>query len=254
METMKEFVGSRLTNGSFLQMNQEISVQITTATAEALKVEQLSPLYTDALERLSVLINRQTGYAETADVSRHDQNRDALFRSIYWAIDYLHTLDPSSSLYRHVQQLLPAIAPYRGIADHELTKETSEITGFIASLSSKPNADAVKALGLSPLIEALDSENTDVSAALSNRTSTAATRAQATGDASTDRVRREVVDVYRRIVARVNAVAELEPSAAVTGFIRQANAIGEHYATVMANQGKTGATSAPAPQTRTASE
>lgn len=39
MQIMKEFVGSRLTNGSFLQMNQEIQTQITVATAEALKVE-----------------------------------------------------------------------------------------------------------------------------------------------------------------------------------------------------------------------
>ena len=69
-------------------------------------------------------------------------------------------------------------------------------------------------------------------------TGTSATRAAETGTESTDSARRAVVELHHQIVARVNAVAELEGTADVTAFINQANAIAEHYETVMRNQGK----------------
>ena len=236
---MNEFIGSRLTHGSFLQMSQEIYTEILNTTPEALKLEVQAPLYADAITRLSNLVQRQTGYAETVDVTRADANRDALWMSIYYAVDYLRHLDPTSSLYPHVQRLLPAISPYKGMARHELTKETSEIEGFLAVASQTDNLAALKALGLEKLLAALTTENDKLKTSATTRTGSAATRAIGTGDETTDQVRRQTVDLYRQIAARVNAVQQLESTPAVVAFISKVNAIADHYTTVMANQGKT---------------
>lgn len=235
---MKEFVGSALTNASFLQMNNELYKLILKTTPTALKLEALAPQYADAISRLSGLINRQSGYAETADVSRTDANRDALWLSLYYTVHYLHQLDPSHALYSHVHRLLPLFSAYKGMQQHELSKETSEIDGFLAAIDTDANAPAIEALGLEPIIGALATENDKLKTSATTRTAEAATRAVSTGQESTDRVRTEVAGVYRNIVARVNAVAELEGTDAVTGFIVHANAIADHYNTIAANQGK----------------
>lgn len=235
---MKDFVGSALTNASFLQMNDELYKLILKTTPAALKLEALAPQYADAIGRLSGLIKRQSGYAETVDVSRTDANRDSLWRSLYYSVHYLHQLDPSHALYKHVHRLMPLFSAYKGIDRDELTKETSEIDGFLAAIDTDANAAAIEALGLTPIIGALATENDKLKTSATTRTAEAATRAVSTGQESTDRVRTEVATVYRNIVARVNAVAELEGSEAVTAFIVNANAVADHYNTVAANQGK----------------
>lgn len=237
-QKMKEFVGSALTHASFLQMNDELYKLILKTTPAALKLETLAPPYADAIGRLSGLINRQSGYAETADVSRTDTNRDALWRSLYYSVYYLHQLDPSHTLYKHVHRLLPLFSTYKGMQEHELTKETSEIDGFLTAIDTDANAAAIEALGLEAIIGALATENDKLKTSATTRTASAATRAAGTGTESTDRVRAEVAEAYRNIVARVNAVQELEGTEAVAQFIVQANAVADHYNTVAANQGK----------------
>jgi len=235
---MNEFVGSKLTHGSFHQMSSELYSQVLVTTPAPLKLEALAPQYADAIGRMGKLIRRQTGYAETADVSLADANRDALWNSLYYCLHYLRALDPSHALYPHVKQLLPVFSPYTSIYKHELTKETSEIDGFMAAMSQKENADAAKALGITPLLGALTAENDKLKTSTTTRTSGAATRAAGLGEESTDQVRAEIVRIYRQMVARVNAVAELEGTDEVSKFIQEANGIAAHYETVMRNQGK----------------
>lgn len=187
---------------------------------------------------MASLINRVSGYAETPELARHDANRDALFNSLYYAIYYLRHLDPSHSLAPHVALLLPVISAYKGLPTHEMTKQTSELDGLIFELSKAANTAAIKALGLLPILGALDDENSRMRTASSTRTSTAATRSATVPQESTDEVRIHVVDLYRQIVARVNAVAQLESTAEVVAFIRKANAVADRYTLVMANQTK----------------
>ena len=238
MSKMNEFVGNQLTHASFLQMSQEIYAQILVTTPAALKLETIAPQYNDAITRLSKLIRRQTGYAETSDVSRADANRDALWNAAYYTVHYLEALSTDHALAPHVRLLAPLFSAYKGIGAHELTKETSEIEGFLAAIGTTENRAAATALGLLPLLDAISDENDKLKTGVSTRSSAAATRAAGTGTESTDEVRRQTVTAYRAAVARVNAVAELESTAAVTAFIDQANAIAAHYRTVMENQAK----------------
>ena len=249
---MQDFVGSKLTNPSFAQMAEEVYSQILITTAEKLKLDALAPLYADAIERLKRLILRQTGFAETEQAQRADQNRDALWRSIYYSIYYLRYLSADHSLYPAVQVLLALISPYKGLDNDEYTKETSEIDGFLSAAQEKSALDALKKLGLQPLLEALSDANASFKSAITTRTGTSATRAAETGTESTDSARRAVVELHHQIVARVNAVAELEGTADVTAFINQANAIAEHYEMVMRNQGKK--TGKPVPAAETGAE
>lgn len=235
---MKDFTGSVLTNGSFLQMSNELYKLILKTTPAALKLETLAPQYAAVIARLTPLVSRQTGYAETADVRRTDTNRDALWRSLYYTLHYLNQLDPSHALYTHVQRLLPVFSPYKGMQEHELSKETTEIDNFLTAIDTDANAAAIEALGLAPIIGALATENDKLKTSATTRTASAATRAAATGTESTDRVRAEVVTVYHNVVARVNAVAELESTPEVVQFISDANAVADHYNTIAANQGK----------------
>lgn len=250
MSKLIDFVGSKLTHGSFHQMCLEISKQIAITTPAALRLEALAPQYADAVARMGKVILRQSGYAETLDVSRTDANRDALFYSIYYAVHYLRSLSADHALHPHVKQLLPLINTYKGISQHELNKESSEIAGFLANASLPDNAKAMQALGLTPLLAALSDENQKLQQSAATRTGAAATRAAATGDDSTDTVRRELVDLHHRIVARVNAVAELDGTPEVETFIAYANKVAEHYRMVMANQAKkSGGGEAPEPVT-----
>lgn len=238
MIKMIDFVGSKLTHGSFHQMCLETQQQITLATPAALKLEALAPEYADAVARLGKVIRRQSGFAETADVRRIDTNRDALFYSIYYAVHHLRSLSADHALYPHAQQLLPLVHTYKSISHHELNKQTSEIAGFITAASQADNLKALEALGITPLLSALSLENKKLQQTAATRTGSAATRSAATGQDSTDSVRRELVSLHHRIVARVNAVAELDSTPEVEAFIAYANQVAEHYRVVMANQGK----------------
>lgn len=55
---------------------------------------------------------------------------------------------------------------------------------------------------------------------------------------STNDVRKQVINAYRAIVARVNAAGQFFASEVITKFIADANTVVTHYQTVAANQAK----------------
>ncbi len=69
MIAMKEFTGSKLTHGAFVQMNQEIRKLITKATFTALKLENELPAYSAAIDKMDKLVKHISGYEETTEIT-----------------------------------------------------------------------------------------------------------------------------------------------------------------------------------------
>jgi hypothetical protein len=64
MVTMKEFTGSKLTHGAFVQMNQEVRKLIIQTTSRALKLEDEMPAYSAAIDKMDKLVKCISGYEE----------------------------------------------------------------------------------------------------------------------------------------------------------------------------------------------
>lgn len=238
MVTMTEFTGSKLTHGAFLQMNEEINKLITQATPLALKLEAEAPAYATAIGKMDKLVKRLSGYEETTDVIAADQMRDDLWLALYYAHHYLAKLPASSQFYAPAKKLAPVFSSYKDMHRHELMKETTEITGFIDQLAKDDNMVAVKALSFTAMLTDLQTANDSILAANAARSATASTRSAETGTESTDDVRKQVINAYRSIVARVNAAGQFFASEVITKFIADTNTVVTHYQTVAANQAK----------------
>lgn len=229
MAKLKEYTGSTLRVGSFLEMMQEYGRLITELTPAALKLDNEAPVFLAKTEQLEKLVKRLRSFEETAGVAAEDQTRDALWKALYYAHHYLEALPETHSLYVYVNRLTPVFHTYKNLHVSELMEQTAQVRGFLSEMARTANAEAAQRLGMDKLIVALEAANESITQWNAARTTAAYERQAELGEETTDDVRRQLVNLYRGIVERVSAANLFYPSATITEFIGRANTIADHY-------------------------
>ena len=229
MAKMKEYTGSTLRVGSFLEMMQELCRLITELTPAALKLDNEAPVFLAKVEQLEKLVKRLRAFEETAGVAVEDQTRDAIWKALFYVHRYLEGLPETHSLYVYVNRLSPVFHTYKNMHTSELMEQTAQVRGFLTEMARPANAEAAQKLGMDKLIAALEAANESITQWNAARTTAAYERQTELGEETSDEVRRQLIILYRSIVERVNGANLFYPSATITEFIGRANTIADHY-------------------------
>ena len=229
MAKLKEYTGSTLRIGSFLEMMQELGRLITELTPASLKLDNEAPVFLAKVDQLEKLVKRLRAFEETAGVATEDQTRDAIWKALFYVHRYLEGLPETHPLYVYVNRLSPVFHTYKNMHVSELMEQTAQVRGFLSEMERPANAEAAQMLGMDKLIAALEASNNDITQWNAARTTAAYERQTELGEETTDEVRRQLVNLYRNIVERISAANIFYPSATITEFIGRANTIADHY-------------------------
>ena len=233
--TVEEYMGRRLTGGSYYQwmarMMQIISALETGNQQFADYVTEIQAL----LAKLSLLIKQSGAFADTPAVKAADNWRDRAFTAIFMHIYYCNFLPEGSCLYAAAKKLYPQVKPYKSLQEHEMTQETSEITGFLRVLNAEGNQAAVATLGLTEIVAELAEQNTIIQTEMTKREQEDAARNQMKEGETMATLRTQIGDIYETMLQMLNAFVVMG-NASVTAAVPELNAIIDHYQQIEAQK------------------
>lgn len=229
------FAVSHLTKGAHCDFHNRVNNLITAIGATELHIEALAAQYAEALATELSIVNRETAFVATASMKEADKLRDSLLSCIN-AVVNAHQWNPLADKKTAYTYLAALIAPYKGIRDHEYSRETSEVTGLLADLNAAEAKTHVATLGLAAEVAALEEANQAFAAEFDKKTMEAAARAPKS-DISTKDARQACYALYTQITDLVNAYALIQPSDAITQFVTQLNGIVQVYDSIASQSG-----------------
>ena len=223
VQQITQLATTHMTLGGHNKFNIDVNNAIIQATAAALRVENYATLYAQKIEEESRIVNRQTAMASTVDVSAADRQRDRAV-GVIMNLTNAHTTSIIAEKADAANKLRQLLAPYKGIGAHAYQKETAEINGMVAVLTTGDGATYAATLGMDDEVDALEQANAAFEEAYTRDQEEAATLA-ALQSVDTKELRAQVDALYQQIVLTVNAVAVLQPTDEVTAFIQKVNGI-----------------------------
>lgn len=223
VQQITQLATTHMTLGAHNKFNIDVNNAIIQATAAALRVENYATLYAQKIEEESRIVNRQTAMASTVDVSAADRQRDSAV-GVIMNLTNAHTTSIIAEKADAANKLRQLLAPYKGIGNHAYQKETAEINGMVAVLTTGDGATYAATLGMDDEVDALMQANAAFEEAYARNQEEAATLA-ALQSVDTKELRAQVDALYQQIVLTVNAVAVLQPTDEVTTFIQKVNGI-----------------------------
>lgn len=249
MANQIQFFGmSQMTIGSCSDFHTRVNNFITTATPAALHIESQAAAYATAVETLASIVNRERAFVSTQALREADKVRDSASGVISQVVNAYLT-SPVSEKQSAARLLDAKMSPYRGIRNHEYTKQTAEVRGMLAMLDAE--SDAVSALGLDAEVEALREANGTFDTQYYSRTAEASTR-MAQSTVKSDDVVAQANSLYLEIVQIVNAYAIVQPSDELDSFIGNVNGLVASYSRISGSSttgsGGTGTPDGEAPE------
>lgn len=243
---------SRLTIGSASDFHTNVLAAITATTPTVLHIETLEPNYKQLVEQLASVVNRQRSYVSTKKLNELDDLRDNGSGFIFNVLDANKTCLIAAKV-DAANRLLAQISAYRGIRNHEYSKQSAELRGMLAVLEAAENAADVETLSIGPDIEALREVADQFEAAFKAKAAEASAYADQS-DLDSKTLASDAAKAYENIVQIVNAYAIVQPTDELLGFINEVNGFVEVYAQI-ANGSTSGGTSPePAPGEDTGGE
>ena len=218
---IQSFGMSKMTIGSCNDFHNRVNTFIQDATPAALHIEQQAVAYAEAIKTLDSIVNRERAFVSTKALREADQVRDSAAGVISQVINACLTSPVTER--RAAAQLLDAkMASYRGIRNHEYTKQTAEVRGMLVMLDAQ--AEAVDTLGLSLEVEALREANATFDTQYYARTAESGVR-KAQSNVKSSEVIEQINKLYNEIVMLVNAYAVVQPTDAINTFIGNVNGV-----------------------------
>lgn len=212
---IKSFGMSRMTIGSCKEFHDNVLDLILAATAADLHIEALEPAYSQAV-------------AQLADT---DKVRDNAVGTISNVVSAYQTT-PVEAKRQAARLLGPQLAAYKGIRQHEYSKETAEIKGMLGVLQAEDNQAAVSLLGLDDEVAALAEANAAFEAALKGKQQEKSTRMDVE-DLESEQVVGQANALYEQITQTVNAYAIVQPTDKLLAFIADLNGVVGVYADIV---------------------
>lgn len=218
---IEQFHISRLTQGAHYSFHFDVYQYIMTATPAILHVETQTPLYKELIDKQRAIINLATNTPMTDELKAADYERDRWLGQFFVGIDAAAiSLDPTIAAAG--QLVKKAIAPYRGIAGNEYTKQTAQIDGMTRDLGPDKYTDALDTLNLAATLQKVRQANTKFKLAYTQRITEESEEPRP--EANNRENRKEMDTAYAEIVKIVNAFAIAAPAEAITTFVNMVNA------------------------------
>lgn len=235
-----------MTVGACVTFHTTTLKYITTTTPEILHIENKIEAYREKAKQLELLVNRKRAYRTTPEMRSIDYVRDRAVGTINGAINSFYT-SPVEEKRLLAQRLSQDLAAYRGIGEHEYSKQTAEVTGMLRILDLEENKTAIARLGLTEEVEALRQANEEFAAMFDERVlEVSASKDQQ--DIDSLKLMREVNAMYQDIAQVINAYAIVQPSDEIDEFITKMNGLVGAMAAVAGTGSGTGSTEGETPE------
>ena len=235
---IKSFGKSRMTIGSCSEFHNNALDLITKTTPAELHIEALEPAYSQAVGQLAGIVNRQRAYISTAQLADTDKVRDNAVGTISSVVIAYQTT-PVEDKRQAAMLLDPQLAAYKGIRQHEYSKETAEIKGMLGVLQAEDNQAAVSLLGLDDEVTALAEANAAFEAAFLGKAQEKSTRMDVE-DLESEQVVGQANALYEQITQTVNAYAIVQPTDEINTFIASVNGLVGTYSGIAGSSSKGG--------------
>ena len=219
---------------------------ITTTTPEILHIENKIEAYREKAKQLALLVNRKRAYRTTPEMREIDYVRDRASGTIQGALNSFCT-SPVEEKRLLALRLSQDLAAYRGIRDHEYSKQTAEVTGMLRILDLEENKAAIARFGLTEEVEALRQANADFAEKFDERV-LEVSAAKDASDIESKELMREVNAMYQDIAQVINAYAIVQPSDEIDEFITKMNGLVGAMADVAGTGSGTGSTEGETPE------
>ena len=119
--------GSKLTNGSLLEMHVRYLECILDTDASVLKIESLVPAYKAAVLEMRKIVKARKIFDETSKIQELDFTRDLYWKVLFYALAQLSKLPATDTLCEDAQKAYNALKQYEGLQDLDQTNETRNL-------------------------------------------------------------------------------------------------------------------------------
>ena len=243
---IRTFGMSNMTVGACVTFHTTTLKYITTTTPEVLHIESKIEAYREKANQLALLVNRKRAYRTTPEMREIDYVRDRASGTIQGALNSFCT-SPVEEKRLLALRLSQDLAAYRGIRDHEYSKQTAEVTGMLRILDLEENKAAIARFGLTEEVEALRQANADFAEKFDERV-LEVSAAKDASDIESKELMREVNAMYQDIAQVINAYAIVQPSDEIDEFITKMNGLVGAMADVAGTGSGTGSTEGETPE------
>ena len=232
-----EWTGSPLTIASFLGFATSVDSNAAEVETENLMFDQLRHQLHQLVVRLQDFINQQRAYAQTPEITKQDNKRDALWKALWYAWYYIDQLDPTDPLAQHSALLRPVMTAYKGMWKHEMTKETEEIKGLQRDLSPAAMQQALTALGLTVIAQQIFVANAALEQQVAQREHARGERIAEKAGETGESIRKQMTPVLLELFKHTNAMQRITPADNIAQFIQHITGVINHYKQVAASGG-----------------
>ncbi len=243
---IRTFGMSNMTVGACVTFHTTTLKYITTTTPEILHIENKIEAYREKAKQLELLVNRKRAYRTTPEMREIDYVRDRASGTIQGALNSFCT-SPVEEKRLLALRLSQDLAAYRGIRDHEYSKQTAEVTGMLRILDLEENKTAIARFGLTEEVEALRQANADFAEKFDERV-LEVSAAKDASDIESKELMREVNAMYQDIAQVINAYAIVQPSDEIDEFITKMNGLVGAMADVAGTGSGTSSTEGETPE------
>ena len=233
-----EWSGGKLENGEFLNYSKDVSRIAHGFDAAKVPLGDRLATLDAANVKLTDFINESRKYGETAEIAKLDSRRDIIFRAIWKFVETLSELDGDNEFDFSARRVQAALAPYKGLNAHSLTKETEEIKGLIYDLRKDDITGEVGFIGLNAVLGELASANNALEEKYNSRTDAGIGRDAEKGGETTASLRKSVAEMVVDVFATVNALDRVMPSDATAAAVTSLSALVSQFKTIASQGGK----------------
>ena len=249
MSKVKVIAAFRLTNGAYLGYHRHIHSALTEAGAEALGLSELIGPYAAAIGEMENVINRPRAFQESRLIAQLDKSRDSYWKAIYRCLAHLSNMSANDLLYPYALTAFTALKQFKGIQQHEYSRESEEIKAALRVAAEPKVKEAPARLGLETLIDRLALINSELRAIDTKRSSLLGQILAINDGRTTAEIRANLKTLVRKIAARLDAMSELiedEPRhELIEKNIAELNAITQQYRRIQAMQISQGRKASP---------
>ena len=225
MKKIRTFKMTGLLASASVAFHSSVATIVATFKTIVSTLGTLLPDYNAAIETQQRAGNKDVRLSNTRPIKEMDKSRDTYLRRLFkYAADFLRS--PNEAEKSNAVIVNDAIGRFRGLVNYEMNKQTVEVQNLIAVLRAQPVAQAVKDLGITALVDTIADTNAFFQDAMDTRIMDESKKENLQAAAQ----RKTTETLYTQIADKINAMANLMPSAETDECIDQLNALADQYA------------------------
>ena len=186
--------------------------------------------YKESIDAQQRAGNKDIRLANTRSITEMDKTRDTYLRRLFkYVADFLKSPDATEKANALV--VSDAISRFRGLMEYEMNKQTVETQNLLTVLHTNPVMQAAIDLGLTDLVGKIADANSWFQGEMDTRVLDESKKEKL----NTVAQRKITEGIYAQIFDKINAMANLMPSAETDNCVDQMNALIDQYARIISH-------------------